>query len=74
MVVGFSTEIFCLMFQFYTITPQSVLRTARLSARHVLRPPYRGAFSLPKSAPTAIPGSKSAPQIFSLISKQIPEW
>ena len=38
-VEGFSTEIFCLMFQFYTTTPQSVLRTARLSTRHVLRPP-----------------------------------
>ena len=56
-VEGFSTEIFCLMFQFYTITPLSA-----------------ATFSLPKSAPTVIPGSKSAPQIFSLISKQIPEW
>lgn len=56
-VEGFPTEIFCFMFQFYTITPLSA-----------------ATFSLPKSAPTAIPGRKSAPQIFSLISKQIPEW
>lgn len=56
-VEGFLTEIFCFMFQFYTIAPLSA-----------------ATFSLPKSAPTVIPGSKSAPQIFSLISKQIPEW
>ena len=31
-------------------------------------------FHSQKAPPTAIPGSKSAPQIFSLISKQIPEW
>ena len=43
MVVGFSTEIFFLHVSVLHNNP-SVTYGARLSTRHVLRPPYRGAF------------------------------